>query len=162
MHKPLKDRELPKGIFRLLMRAPIVLYETGLGFILGGRFLMLTHIGRSSGRPKRVVLEVIKSDPESGIYYIGSGWGEKANWLLNIEKTPEVRVQTGNKVFDALASRLSANQASDILLNYGGRNPKAFRMLAGRFIVGQDLDISEESAELLAQYIPIVALKPVR
>jgi len=162
MHKPLKDKELPKGIFRLFMRFPIFIYQAGLGFILGGRFLMLTHIGRNNGRPKRVVLEVIKSDPESGIYYIGSGCGEKANWFLNIEKIPDVRVHIGNKVFDALAMRLSINEASDILFDYAGRNPKAFRMLAGRLIVGKDLDISEESAALLAQYIPIVALKPVR
>ena len=162
MHKPLRDKKLPTGIFRLLMQVPILLYQMGLGFILGGRFLMLTHIGRSSGRPKRVVLEVIKSDPESGIYYIGSGWGEKANWLLNIEKTPEVSVHTGNRVFDALASRLSANRASEVLLEYALRNPRAFKMLAGRLILGKELDVSEQSASILAQYIPIVALEPVR
>ena len=162
MHKPLKDKELPKGMVKILMRAPIVLYEIGLGFILGDRFLMLTHIGRNSGRPKRVVLEVIKNDPESGIFYIGSGWGEKANWLLNIEKTPDARVQTGNRVFDAVATRLSIDKASDILMDYAKRNPRAFRILAGRLILGKDLDISQQSAELLAQYIPIVALRPVR
>jgi deazaflavin-dependent oxidoreductase (nitroreductase family) len=100
--------------------------------------------------------------PESGIYYIGSGWGEKANWFLNIEKTPEVRVQASNNVFDAVATRVSTNRASDILLDYAVRNPTAFRILAGRLIVSKDLDISEESAALLAQYIPIVVLKPVR
>lgn len=162
MHKPLRDTNLPKGIFRLLMRVPILLYQVGLGRILGGRFLMLTHIGRNSGILKRVVLEVIKSEPESGIYYIGSGWGEKANWFLNIEKTPEVRVQASNNVFDAVAMRVSTNRASDILLDYAVRNPTAFRILVGRLIVSKDLDISEESAALLAQYIPIVVLKPVR
>jgi len=162
MHKALRDKQLPKGILRLLMRAPIILYEAGLGFILGGRFLMLTHTGRKSGRSKRVVLEVIKSDPEQNIYYIGSGWGEKSNWLLNIEKTPDVRVQTGNKKFSAVATRLSPDEASDILLDYAERNPKAFRILAGRVILGRELDISRESADLLAQYIPIVVLSPVR
>ena len=162
MHKALRDTHLPKGIFRLLMRAPILLYQAGLGFILGGRFLMLTHLGRNSGRPRRVVLEVIKSDPENDIYYIGSGWGEKANWLLNVEKTPGVRVHAGIKIFSAVAKRLSPDQASDVLLDYAKRNPKAFRMLAGRVILGRDLDISRESADLLAQYIPIVVLKPVR
>jgi deazaflavin-dependent oxidoreductase (nitroreductase family) len=162
MHKALRDRQLPKGFFRLLMRAPILLYEAGLGLILGGRFLMLTHTGRNSGRPKRVVVEVIKSEPERDIYYIGSGWGEKANWLLNIEKTPEVRVQTGKKIFNAFATRVSFDEASEVVLDYAKRNPKAFRVLAGRIIAGRDLDISKESAELLAQYIPIVVLTPVR
>ena len=144
------------------MRIPILLYDMGLGFVLGGRFLMLIHIGRNSGRPKRVVLEVIKNDPESGIYYIGSGWGEKANWFLNIEKIPEVRVHTGNKAFDAFATKLSTMEASEVLLDYAERNPKSFRMLAGRIIVGKDLDISVKSASILAEYIPIVELSPVR
>ncbi len=122
---------------------------------------MLTHNGRNSGKSRRVVLEVIKSDIESGAFYIGSGWGEKSNWLLNIQKTPEVKVHAGNRVFSAVASRLSTDEGSEILLDYAFRNPKAFRMLAGRIIVGKDLDISQESAALLAQYIPIVALRPV-
>ena len=162
MHKALRDKELPKGFFRLVMRAPILLYQSGLGFILGGRFLMLTHIGRNSGRPKRAVLEVIKSDPEQNIYYVGFGWGEKSNWLLNVEKTPDVSVHTGNKIFSAVAGRLSSGEASDVLLDYADRNPKAFRMLAGKVILGRELDISRESADLLAEYIPIVVLKPVR
>ncbi len=123
---------------------------------------MLIHLGRNSGKPRRVVLEVIKSDLERGMYYVGSGWGEKANWLLNVEKTPDVRVHSGNKLFSAVASRLNSDQASDVLWDYAKRNPKAFRMLAGRVILGRDLDISRESADLLAQYIPIVVLKPVR
>lgn len=92
MHKVLRETQLPKGLLRLLMRAPILLYEAGLGFVLGSRFLKLTHVGRKSGRPKRVVVGVIKGLPDQSTYYIGSGWGEKVNWLLNIQKTPVVRV----------------------------------------------------------------------
>jgi deazaflavin-dependent oxidoreductase (nitroreductase family) len=108
------------------------------------------------------VLEVIKRDPEQNIYYVGSGWGEKSNWLLNIEKTPDVTVHTGNTIFSAVANRLGYEEASDVLLDYAERNPKAFRMLAGRVILGRDLEISRESADLLAEYIPIVVLRPVR
>jgi len=161
MHKPLRDKKLPTGIFRLFMRFPILMYQSGLGFILGGRFLMLTHIGRNSGKPRRVVLEVIKNDAESGIFYIGSGWGEKSNWLLNIQETHEVKVHVGNSVFGVVADRLSINEVFEILLDYALRNPKAFKMLAGRLILGKELDISEQSASILAEYISIVALRPI-
>ena len=40
---------------RALFRAPIWLYRLGLGGLLGGRFLLLTHTGRTSGRPRQVV-----------------------------------------------------------------------------------------------------------
>jgi len=122
---------------------------------------MLTHIGRNSGKPRRVVLEVMKNDAESGIFYIGSGWGEKSNWLLNIQKTPEVNVHVGNSVFGAVADRLSINEGFEILLDYALRNPKAFKMLAVRLILGKELDISEQSASILAEHISIVALRPI-
>ncbi len=50
MTKQLENKPLPKGIFRLLNRLPIFLYKCGLGFILGRRFLMLTHCGRKNNR----------------------------------------------------------------------------------------------------------------
>jgi hypothetical protein len=39
---------------RLAMRAPIGLYRVGLGGLLGTRFLLLEHVGRSSG-PARLL-----------------------------------------------------------------------------------------------------------
>lgn len=44
---------------RALFRAPILLDRLGLGGLLGHRFLLLTHTGRTSGRPRQVVLEVV-------------------------------------------------------------------------------------------------------
>jgi hypothetical protein len=42
-----------------LVRAPIWLYRHGLGWLFGSRLLMLEHVGRKSGQPRYVVLEVI-------------------------------------------------------------------------------------------------------
>jgi hypothetical protein len=44
---------------RTLMRAPIWIYRARLGFLFGSRMLMLEHIGRKTGLPRQVVLEVI-------------------------------------------------------------------------------------------------------
>lgn len=52
----------PGLVLRVIFRAPVRLYEHNLGWLLGRRFVCLTHIGRRSGRRYRTVLEAIGSD----------------------------------------------------------------------------------------------------
>jgi deazaflavin-dependent oxidoreductase (nitroreductase family) len=57
-----------------------------MGWMLGGRFLMLTHTGRKSGKRRHVVVEVVDHAKTTDTYYIASGWGEKSDWSQNIQK----------------------------------------------------------------------------
>ena len=52
----------PRGLLRFLLRLPIWLYQLHLGFLLGHRFLLLTHTGRRSGLLRRTVVEVVSYD----------------------------------------------------------------------------------------------------
>lgn len=80
----------PRGLARLFYRVPILFYRAGLGWLLGSRFLMLTHTGRVSGLPRRTVLEIVRTDEASGAYYVVSAWGEKSDWLRNVRQGPKV------------------------------------------------------------------------
>ncbi len=53
---------LPHGILGWLLKLPIGLYRVHLGSLLGDRFLMLTHIGRKTGRSHHTVIEVVLHD----------------------------------------------------------------------------------------------------
>lgn len=70
----------PAGVLRAMFRAPIFLYRIHLGWLLGGRFLMLTHIGRKSGVPRQTVIEVVSHDKETGKYYVAAAWRDKSDW----------------------------------------------------------------------------------
>ena len=148
----------PKGLTRLFLRTPIWLYRLGLGWLLGKSFLLLTHTGRKSGLARQVVLEVVRRDEATGGYIIASGWGEKSNWLLNIQKKPQVKIQVGARRMEAVAVRLSPEEAKRELLDYARRRPFAFRTLARRKL-GERKGNSEEMSHLLAQCLPLVALK---
>ncbi|HKI54146.1 MAG TPA: nitroreductase family deazaflavin-dependent oxidoreductase, partial [Anaerolineales bacterium] len=89
----------PSKALRFGLRLPIFLYRIKLGWLLGDRFLMLTHTGRKSGLPRHTVIEVVKHDKETDTYYVVSGWGEKSDWYRNIRKTPQVTVQSGRRKF---------------------------------------------------------------
>lgn len=60
-HVPLV-RARPHPLLRPLFRAPALLYRLGLGRLLGRRFLLLEHRGRTTGRLRRTPLEVVRWD----------------------------------------------------------------------------------------------------
>jgi len=57
------NRHRPGRVTRMLLRAPGRLYDWRCGWLLGHRFLRLTHIGRNSGRHYQTMLEVIRIEP---------------------------------------------------------------------------------------------------
>ena len=148
----------PQGFGRALSRFPLWLYRLGLGFLLGGRFLMLTHTGRKSGLPRQTVLEVVRHDTLTDSYVVASGWGEKSNWFRNILKNPRVSIAVGLRRLQAVAVRLSSEGAQHEFSDYARRHPRAFRMLSSRMLGGATGD-TEVDCLLLARNIPIVVLQ---
>ena len=100
-----KLRSPPKGLFRWLLRVPIYIYRAGLGFVFGHRFLMMTHHGRKTGRRRYVVVEVVDRDRAHNRYYIASGFGEKSDWLRNIQHDRRVEVRVAFQRFRGNAMR---------------------------------------------------------
>lgn len=120
---------------------------------------MLTHTGRKSGLPREVVLEVVSHDKETGTYYVAAAWREKADWYLNILKTPRVKVQVGNRQFEAEADQMSEEEAERVLWEYAQKYPFAMGELS-TMMLGEKLSPTRETCARLAQSIPLIALKP--
>lgn len=150
----------PRGLLRWLARTPIWLYRARLGWLLDNRFLMLTHTGRKSGLPRHVILEVIRYEKAADTYFIAAGFGEKADWFLNICHNPEVTVNVGRRRFQATAERLPMTEAVNKFKDYARRYPVATKAIAPMF--GYPWDGTEAGYEAMARLIPILALRPVR
>jgi hypothetical protein len=65
---------------RKLLRAPARLYHWNLGWLLGRRFLLLTHVGRRSGRRYDTVLEVIARHSADDEFMVLAALGRSAQW----------------------------------------------------------------------------------
>lgn len=159
---PEKVKELgpPTGLARLALRAPIWIYRLGLGKLLGNRFLELTHIGRKSGLPRHTVLEVVRYDPASGIYYIAVGFGKHSDWYKNVLANPHVEVRSGSGHFKAIAVQLSSEEAGEELVRYAHQHPIAFRELVQ--FMGYRVDGTDADTRALGQYLHMFALKLVQ
>src|SRR5690625_402165 len=113
---------------RRLMRAPIWLYRARLGGLLGGRLLMLEHLGRKTGARRRVVLEVLEVREHPAGYVVASGFGERAQWFRNITANPRLRVYAGSRrPTPATARVLSQAEADRVLSGYIERHPQIGR-----------------------------------
>jgi deazaflavin-dependent oxidoreductase (nitroreductase family) len=149
----------PSKILRLGLRLPIWLYRAHLGWLLGNRFLLLTHTGRKSGLARQTVVEVVQHDKETDTYYIVSGWGEKADWYQNIRQTPKVSIQVGGRKFQTRAEFIPPEKATGIMLNYAQEHPLAFSELSGLFL-GERLKPGSDAPARIAQKMPMVAFHP--
>lgn len=159
MTTSLSERFPVRGRRRILLRLPIWLYHVHLGWLLGNRFLLLTHIGRRSGRPRQTVLEVIRHDPATDNHVIASGWGERADWLLNIQQAPNVGITVWGRRLAMVAERLASEEAATEFSHYARRHPIVFRHLAP-FLFGQPIHGTAEDMRRLARSCPVVALRP--
>ena len=150
----------PGGLLRWLLRFPITLYRLGLGWLLGGRFLLINHVGRKSGQMRQTVVEVAGHDRDSDTYYVASGWGYKSNWYRNLLAQPEISIQVGRRKLPVHAENLSPEAGAQVLLTYRKQHPFTAGELGG--FMGLDIGKSsdDELANIVRDSLPIVAFHP--
>ncbi len=158
MSKPIVDQP-PSKMLRLGLRLPIWLYRLNLGWLLGNRFLMLTHTGRKSGLARQTLIEVVQHDKESDAFYVVSGWAEKSNWYQNIQKTPRVTVRVGRREFKANAKFIPLIEEIKIMEGYAHEHPTAFKELTSLFL-GERMKADSASVRRVAEKMPMVAFYP--
>jgi deazaflavin-dependent oxidoreductase (nitroreductase family) len=99
------SRRVPGPVARRLLRAPVWLYDWNVGWVLGGRFLQLTHVGHRSGKQHRTLLELLGTT-RTGEVVVTAGLGRSADWYRNLQVHPQVDVAVGRQKFQAVARTL--------------------------------------------------------
>lgn len=129
-------RTKPRGLVKRLLRLPILLYERDLGWLLGHRFLLLTHRGRVSGRIYRTVLEVIHFDPATRESIVVSAWGRRADWFRNVQAGGAVEVRTGRLRYVPAHRVLPRDEAEAVYTRWEREHPLAARIFP--WVLGLD------------------------
>jgi deazaflavin-dependent oxidoreductase (nitroreductase family) len=157
MAKKVKQLSPPKGLARVFFRLPIGLFRAGLGWMLGNRFLLLNHVGRKSGLPRQAVLEVVEHDPETDVYVVAVGFGEKSDWYRNLLVDPDVSIQVGRRKIDVTAECLDPQTAGEIMADFARRYPMEAKM-AG--VLGFEVNGSEEDYHKMGEMMTLIAFRP--
>jgi deazaflavin-dependent oxidoreductase (nitroreductase family) len=149
---------------RVALRLPTHLYDWHVGWILGERFLRLTHVGRRSGRTFQTVLEVVGTDPATGELIVMAGFGPSADWFQNLKSRPAVEIAIGRRRFSPEHRILDESEAGHVLAVYEHRHrlvAPAVRHVLGR-LVGWRYDGSENARRRVVHELPMVAFRPSR
>ncbi|OLT29241.1 hypothetical protein BJF83_12420 [Nocardiopsis sp. CNR-923] len=149
---------------RAAVRAPIWLYRLGLGPLLGRRFVLLTHRGRTSGEPRQAVLEVVGRNDRTGAVLVAAAYGPRAQWFRNIRAEPRVLFQVGGQRFRGTAAPLPPEDSGRALAHYAERHPgtaKALMRALGREVGEEPEDYARVGSDPV-EGVPVVRLLPER
>lgn len=153
----------PGPLLRLFFRVPLGLYRLGLGGwerLFGMRWLKITTVGRKTGLPRAVMVDLLDHDRATGRYYVQPGWGRASDWVKNIAANPVVEIQDGRRRFRARAIDVSGEEGAARASRFMQRHPMA-RVMAKR-VLGLELPRSEDALrQYLAQNAVFLAFEPI-
>lgn len=123
------DRAMAKALKTpWLMRLPIPMFQAGLGWMLGDRFVMIEHQGRTSGEPRYAVVEVMGREPN--VIRVASGLGTKSQWYRNLKANGVAYLSTGRaRRVPAHVRLLSEEESQRALDHYAQEYPEAWKHL---------------------------------
>ncbi len=153
-------RSSPRGLLRLALRLPIWLYRLGLGGLLGHRFLLLTHRGRKTGRPRTTMLEVVHYDPATHESVVAAAWAGRADWYRNVQASPALRVQTAGVRYTPAQRFLTPDEVYATLRAYERAHPLAARAIGP--LLGIPFGRPDAELRAVAAALPMVAFRPRR
>jgi hypothetical protein len=86
----------PTGLLKLAFTLPRYLYRwhLHLGWLLGHRCLMITHIGRKTGRLGQTVVVIVHYDPSTQECIVMSGYGAQSDWYRNMWPRPPAKCRS--------------------------------------------------------------------
>ena len=114
----------------LIAGALDILYAIGFGPLIGRLILLLTTIGRKSGRKRVTPLQYEKIGDD---YYVGAARGLKADWVCNLRSDPYIEVRVGAKYFQGVAEVIAApSRFADFMELRLERHPRVMGLLMER------------------------------
>jgi len=151
-----KDEKAPAFMVPLF-KLPVLLYRLNLGWLLGMRFMQLTHAGRRSGKVHRTILAVLRFYEESNEIYAVSAW-KGSDWYYNIQVAPALQVESGYVRYVPQQRTLSPEEITTAFLEYRKGHPIFSRLVCR--IPGWKWDSTYEEFLELARTLRGVAFKP--
>lgn len=152
----------PSRFLKVAFDGPAWLYRAGLGWILGTRFLLLTHRGRRSGRLHETVLEVLLFTRSTHESVVASAFGTDADWYRNIQAEPALEVRTGRADYRPEQRFLTPQEAREVAVRFCKRHRLEARLVPKVLpAIGAAIsDASGSEPEDMVASLPMVAFRP--
>ena len=150
----------PSGFMKFFMKVPIYLHKIGLGgweHLIGAEWMLITTVGRKSGKPRETMVDVMDYDKASGTYYIEAAYGSRADWFRNIQANPRFQAQVGRRKFFATAAPLDPQGAGELLVRFYRAKPAYTRSVMA--MVGMKFE-GEGELRTIGSKLMLLAVHP--
>ncbi len=146
----------PGLLLRWFYRGPVFLYRIGLGGFMPMQ-LLLTTVGRRSGKPRRAAVDILRHDAATDTYYVVSAYGDRSDWYRNLMVNPALRAQARWRGFPARATTMPEKEAQELLLDFWRRHGLYVRIMFR--LIGLKAATEEEFRAAVAE-MKVVAIRP--
>ena len=116
----------PGTLLKFFFKVPLLMHKLGFGGwerLIGAQWMLITTIGRKTGKRRETMVDVMDYDKANDTYYIEAAYGARADWYRNIQRNPIFEAQVGRRKFKARAGALSTESASDLLVQFYRQKP---------------------------------------
>ena len=120
----------PRGWLKLFFKIPVVMARMGFAGwerLIGVEWMLLTTVGRKSGRKRYSMVDVLVHDRETDTYFIEVGFGKRSDWYRNIRASGVFQAQVGRRKFRATAEELPREKTADVMVAFVRQRPKYAR-----------------------------------
>jgi deazaflavin-dependent oxidoreductase (nitroreductase family) len=147
---------------RVVFRTPLLLHRLGVRGVerlLGIDWMLLTTIGRRTGRPHEVLVDVIGHDDASGSYYVSPA-DVRSDWVRNVHARPQVKASVRGRDFRAHVEDVTGPEGARVLLRFIREHAWYARIVM--WFVGLVDQVDRSDQELYAQLrtATVFAIRP--
>ena len=149
----------PDPIRRFLYRLPLRLGRHGrpvLDGLLNVDWIVLETVGRRSGRPHVVVLDVVAHVANPERYYVQPAYGDDADWVRNVRREPRVTARVGGRRFRGRVRDATGDEGAEAMLRFVRAHPWYSRVVA--WFVGHVRGLDRPDAELRGEFTRLTTL----
>jgi deazaflavin-dependent oxidoreductase (nitroreductase family) len=150
----------PRGWRKIFFKMPVFMARLGFAgweTLFGIEWMMLTTIGRKSGKKRYTMVDVLLYERETDTYIIEVGFGKESDWYRNIQANPIFEAQVRRRKFSAVAETLPPEKTGDAMANFFRRRPRYANMVIK--LVGFTNPTEDELRKLAPSWI-LLAVHP--
>src|SRR5512143_2438040 len=119
-NETVRGKRKAHGIGRWFSQWPVWVHRLQLGWMLGNRFLLVSHYGRRSGLLRQTGVMVLHYDSHSHTACVIAG-SRDADWYRNVHASPAVEVAIGRDRYRPEQKLLQTHEIA-VLLKWSRRH----------------------------------------
>ena len=150
----------PGKFLKFFFKIPLLMHKLGFGGwekLIGAQWMLITTIGRKTGKRRETMVDVMDYDKAADTYYIEAAYGAHADWYKNIQSNPIFEAQIGRRKFKARAGALTTEGAADLLVQFYRQKPAYTRSVMA--MAGMKFKDEDELRDL-GKNLTLLAVKP--